>query len=76
MEEVAQDLLELYARRSVVEGHAFAKDAPWQKELEASFPYVETEDQLRVIQKLNKTWNHRNRWTDLFVGMWVMERPK
>ena len=52
VEEIAQDLLELYARRSVVEGHAFAKDAPWQKELEASFPYIETQDQLRVIQEV------------------------
>jgi transcription-repair coupling factor (superfamily II helicase) len=49
VEEVAQDLLDLYARRNVVEGHAFGKDAPWQKELEASFPYIETQDQLRVI---------------------------
>jgi transcription-repair coupling factor (superfamily II helicase) len=49
VEEVAQDLLDLYARRSVVQGHAFGKDAPWQKELEASFPYIETQDQLRVI---------------------------
>jgi transcription-repair coupling factor (superfamily II helicase) len=49
VEEVAQDLLDLYARRSVVEGHAFSMDAPWQKELEASFPYIETQDQLRVI---------------------------
>jgi transcription-repair coupling factor (superfamily II helicase) len=54
VEEVAQDLLELYARRSVVEGHAFAKDAPWQKELEASFPYIETEDQLRVITEVKQ----------------------
>jgi transcription-repair coupling factor (superfamily II helicase) len=49
VEEVAQDLLDLYARRNVVEGHAFGKDAPWQKELETSFPYIETQDQLRVI---------------------------
>jgi transcription-repair coupling factor (superfamily II helicase) len=49
VEEIAQDLLELYARRSMVEGHAFGKDAPWQKELETSFPYIETNDQLRVI---------------------------
>jgi transcription-repair coupling factor (superfamily II helicase) len=54
VEEVAQDLLELYARRSVVEGHAFASDAPWQKELEASFPYIETQDQLRVIAEVKQ----------------------
>ena len=52
VEEVAQDLLDLYARRSVVKGHAFEKDAPWQKELEASFPYIETQDQLRVISEV------------------------
>jgi transcription-repair coupling factor (superfamily II helicase) len=52
VEEVAQDLLDLYARRNVVEGHAFAKDAPWQKELEASFPYIETDDQIRVITEV------------------------
>jgi transcription-repair coupling factor (superfamily II helicase) len=54
VEEVAQDLLELYARRSVVEGYAFSKDAPWQKELEASFPYIETQDQLRVITEVKQ----------------------
>jgi transcription-repair coupling factor (superfamily II helicase) len=52
VEEVAQDLLDLYARRNVVSGHAFAIDAPWQKELEASFPYIETADQLRVIHEV------------------------
>ena len=52
VEEVAQDLLELYARRNVVVGHAFASDTPWQKELEASFPYIETDDQLRVINEV------------------------
>lgn len=47
--EVARDLLDLYAARQVVPGHAFAADTVWQGELEAAFPYVETEDQLRAI---------------------------
>jgi transcription-repair coupling factor (superfamily II helicase) len=54
VEEVAQDLLELYARRNIVHGFAFSKDAPWQKELEASFPYIETDDQLRVIEEVKR----------------------
>ncbi len=54
VEEVAQDLLELYARRNIVEGHSFSRDAPWQKELEASFPYIETDDQLRVIEEVKR----------------------
>jgi len=48
-EEVARELLELYAARELVAGHAFSPDTPWQAELEASFPYFETEDQLRAI---------------------------
>ncbi len=52
VQEVAKDLLELYARRSMVEGHAFLADTIWQQELEASFPYIETEDQLRVLQEV------------------------
>ncbi len=48
--EIADDLLELYAQREVVQGHAFSPDATWQHELEASFPYMETEDQLVAIE--------------------------
>ncbi len=47
--EAAQELLDLYAARQVAKGHAFAPDTPWQAELEASFPYVETEDQVAAI---------------------------
>jgi transcription-repair coupling factor (superfamily II helicase) len=49
VEEVARELLELYAARELAEGHAFGPDSAWQAELEASFPYFETEDQLRAI---------------------------
>ena len=49
VQEVASDLLELYARRKIVNGYAFSPDTPWQRELEASFPYIETEDQIRVL---------------------------
>jgi transcription-repair coupling factor (superfamily II helicase) len=52
VQEVAEDLLELYARRRVVQGYAFDSDTTWQEELEASFPYYETEDQLRVIKEV------------------------
>jgi len=48
--EIADDLLELYAAREVVQGHAFSPDATWQHELESSFPYVETEDQLVAVE--------------------------
>jgi len=48
-EDVARELLDLYAARELAEGHAFGPDMEWQAELEAAFPYYETEDQLRAI---------------------------
>lgn len=50
VEEVARDLLELYAQRMQVSGHAFAPDGDWQRDLEAAFPYIETEDQQRALE--------------------------
>ncbi len=49
---VARELLALYAAREVVPGFAFSPDTVWQQELEASFPYVETPDQLVVQEEL------------------------
>src|SRR5258708_36731308 len=51
-EHVARELLELYAARTHVQGHAFGPDSSWQHELEASFPYVETDDQLRPLHEV------------------------
>lgn len=53
-EEVARELLKLYAAREVARGHAFSPDTPWQHELEASFPYVETEDQLKALREVKR----------------------
>jgi len=50
VEGVAQDLLDLYARRMTAVGFAFPGDSIWQRELEASFPYTETEDQRRAVE--------------------------
>jgi transcription-repair coupling factor (superfamily II helicase) len=47
--EVADELVQLYRERLSVEGHAFAADTPWQTEMESSFGYVETDDQLTAI---------------------------
>jgi transcription-repair coupling factor (superfamily II helicase) len=49
VDDLAEDLLDLYAVRETVHGYAFSPDTPWQAELEASFPYRETEDQMRAI---------------------------
>ncbi|MDD4859416.1 MAG: transcription-repair coupling factor [Dehalococcoidales bacterium] len=52
--ELAQELLALYASREVVPGHAFSRDTVWQQELEASFPYVETPDQMEVQREVKE----------------------
>lgn len=49
-EEEARQLLEIYARRAATIGYHYSADTPWQNELEASFPFVETEDQLRALR--------------------------
>jgi transcription-repair coupling factor (superfamily II helicase) len=51
---VAQDMLDLYARRNIVKGYAFKADTEWQKELGDSFPYVETEDQVRALADIKR----------------------
>jgi transcription-repair coupling factor (superfamily II helicase) len=51
-EQLARELLDLYAARELAPGHAFSPDTPWQYELEESFPYIETPDQLRAIAEV------------------------
>ncbi len=50
--EIAEELVALYRRRLQVSGHAFGPDTPWQAELESSFPFIETSDQLRAIEEV------------------------
>ena len=52
--EMAQDLLDLYAVRGVAPGFAFSPDTPWQQELEASFPYTETPDQMEAVGQVKE----------------------
>ena len=66
--EIADDLLELYAAREVVQGHAFSPDAAWQHELEASFPYVETEDQLVAIEAVKQDMEQARPMDRLICG--------
>jgi transcription-repair coupling factor (superfamily II helicase) len=47
--ELAGELLQLYATRQTIEGHAFPEDGEWQRRFEMAFPYDETADQLRAI---------------------------
>jgi transcription-repair coupling factor (superfamily II helicase) len=46
VQAMAKELLALYASRQAMQGFKYSSDTPWQKALESSFPYEETEDQL------------------------------
>ena len=50
VDEVAQDLVELYAARQQTAGFQYGKDTVWQKEFEEMFPFEETEDQELAIE--------------------------
>ena len=50
VEELAERLIQLYARRKRVQGTAFDGDTDWQAQFEAGFPYQETEDQITCIE--------------------------
>ncbi|MDR7522655.1 MAG: transcription-repair coupling factor [Armatimonadota bacterium] len=52
--EMAASLLALYAARATVPGHAFAPDTPWQREMEAAFPYTETPHQRQAIEEVKR----------------------
>jgi transcription-repair coupling factor (superfamily II helicase) len=64
--EIAQELVVLYQKRVNALGHAFGTDTPWQREMEDSFPYVETPDQRRAIDEV-KSDMERNHPMDRLV---------
>ncbi|MEI6867341.1 MAG: transcription-repair coupling factor [Actinomycetes bacterium] len=54
VKQIAAELIQLYAARMSAPGFAFSPDTPWQRELEAAFPYVETTDQLATIEEVKR----------------------
>jgi transcription-repair coupling factor (superfamily II helicase) len=54
VQEMAADLIKLYAARKTAHGYAAPPDTPWQDEMEESFPYEETPDQLAAIEDVKK----------------------
>ena len=66
--DMAREMLQLYAAREIAQRPAFSADTPWQYELESSFPYVETEDQLRAIQDVKSDMQGPEPMDRLVVG--------
>jgi transcription-repair coupling factor (superfamily II helicase) len=68
VEDIAAELLEIYAARESAGGYTFSEDTPWQHELEASFPYVETEDQLLAIEAVKRDMERSRPMDRLICG--------
>jgi transcription-repair coupling factor (superfamily II helicase) len=54
VQDIADDLIKLYATRQATSGFGFNSDTPYQQEFESMFPYNETPDQLRAIKEIKK----------------------
>ncbi len=54
VEDIADELIEIYAKRQTQKGYAFSKDTELQEEFEHAFPYQPTEDQLRCIEEIKR----------------------
>jgi transcription-repair coupling factor (superfamily II helicase) len=68
VEDIARELLEFYAKREVARRTPFASDTPWQAEMEAAFPYLETDDQLRAIEDVKRDMEGERPMDRLVVG--------
>lgn len=68
VEEMAEDLLELYAKRESYKGFSFSEDTEWQKQFEDLFPYEETEGQLDSIIDIKKDMENTKPMDRLLCG--------
>jgi transcription-repair coupling factor (superfamily II helicase) len=66
--DLARELMELYGAREAMQGHAYPPDTPWQFELEGSFPYEETPDQVQAIQDVKQDMQSERPMDRLLVG--------
>lgn len=68
IEDIADDLIELYAKREAEVGYAFGPDDEYQKEFEDAFPYTETDDQLRSSAEIKHDMEKKRPMDRLLVG--------
>ncbi len=68
IKEMAAELLDLYARRTVSTGFAFPPDTKWQRELESSFLYEDTPDQRRATEEVKRDMEQPLPMDRLLVG--------
>ena len=66
--EIAEDLIKLYATRATLKGHKFSKDTEWQRQFEDEFPYEETPDQLTSLEEIKKDMESSKSMDRLLCG--------
>jgi transcription-repair coupling factor (superfamily II helicase) len=66
--KMAEELLQLYARRQLASGYAFPPDTPWQRELESAFLYEDTPDQRRAAAEVKRDLEQPRPMDRLLVG--------
>ena len=55
IDNLAEKLVALYAKREITDGYAFPPDTPFQQEFEEAFPYEETQDQLKAVAAIKES---------------------
>ena len=55
IDNLAEKLVALYAKREITDGYAFPSDTPFQQEFEEAFPYEETQDQLKAVAAIKES---------------------
>ena len=68
IEDIADELIELYAKRDAEKGYAFSRDTVEQQEFEQAFPYTETQDQLRSVAEIKEDMQKDKPMDRLLVG--------
>lgn len=68
VENIAQELIKLYATRSLIKGFKYDIDTPWQKQFEDEFPYEETPDQFTAIEEIKENMESEKPMDRLLCG--------
>lgn len=68
LEDMAGELLEIYAKRESLKGYSFSPDTPWQRQFEDLFPYEETDGQLLAIEEIKRDMERERPMDRLLCG--------
>lgn len=68
MQDIADDLIKLYAEREASKGYAFSPDHEMQRQFESAFPYQETDDQIRSIHEIKQDMERERPMDRLLCG--------